>query len=139
MLKTTRNGQVWLITQPAHAELSGQMAAHWGNEEFAVPGHFAASADSERLRQEVVLAVAEHDNEWWEWEADPPLSADDGLPQGLGEVVANPWWAWSDGGWAFLGWPNGTPMRACSSAIMRIGSTRRSSILVIHPRPPTTY
>ena len=90
MLKTTRDGQVWLITQPAHAELSGQMAAHWGNEEFAVPGYFAASADSERLRQEVVLAVAEHDNGWWEWEADPPLSADDGLPQGLGEVVANP-------------------------------------------------
>ena len=90
MLKTTRDGQVWLITQPAHADLSGQLAAHWGNEEFAVPGHFAASSDSERLRQEVVLAVAEHDNGWWEWEADPPLSADDGLPQGLGEVVANP-------------------------------------------------
>ena len=90
MLKTKRGSQVWLITQPAHAEVSGQMAAHWGNEEFAVPGHFSASADSERVRREVVLAVAEHDNGWWEWEADPPLSADDGLPQGLGEVVANP-------------------------------------------------
>lgn len=90
MLKTTRDGQTWLVTQPAHAELSGQMAAHWGNDTFAVPGHFAASTDPERLRQEVVLAVAEHDNGWWEWEADPPLSADDGLPQGLGEVVANP-------------------------------------------------
>ena len=65
-------------------------ARGWGNEAFAVPGHFAASADSERVRREVVLAVAEHDNGWWEWEADPPLSADDGLPQGLGEVVANP-------------------------------------------------
>ena len=90
MLKTKRGPQVWLITQPAHAELAGQMAAHWGNEEFAVPGRFAASADPERLRREVVLAVAEHDSGWWEWEADPPLSADDGLPQGLGEVVANP-------------------------------------------------
>ncbi len=90
MLKTKRGSQVWLITQPAHAELSGQMAAHWGNEEFATPGHFAASADSERVRREVVLAVAEHDNGWWEWEADPPLSADDGLPKGLGEVVAHP-------------------------------------------------
>ena len=67
-----------------------QLAAQWGNEEFAVSGHFAASADSERVRREVVLAVAEHDNGWWEWEADPPLSADDGLPQGLGEVVAHP-------------------------------------------------
>ena len=90
MLKTKRGPQVWLITQPAHAELSGQMAAHWGNEEFASPGHFAACADSERLRREAVLAVAEHDNGWWEWEADPPLSAADGLPQGLAEVVANP-------------------------------------------------
>ncbi len=90
MLKTTRDGQVWLITQPAHAELAGKMAAHWGNEEFAVPGHFAASADPERLRREVVLAVAEHDNGWWEWEADPPLSTEDGLPQDLGEVLKNP-------------------------------------------------
>ena len=90
MLKTTGDGQVWLITQPAHAELSGQMAAHWGNEEFAVPGHFAASADSERLRQEVVLAVVAHDNGWWEWETDPPLSTEDGLPQGLGEVLNDP-------------------------------------------------
>ena len=90
MLKTKRGQQVWLITQPAHAELSGQMAAHWGNEEFAVPGHFAKSADPERLRREVALAVAEHDNGWWEWEADPPLSAEDGLPQGLGEVLENP-------------------------------------------------
>ncbi len=90
MLKTTRDGQVWLITQPAHAELAGKMAAHWGNEEFAVPGHFAASADPQRLRREVVLAVAEHDNGWWEWEADPPLSTKDGLPQDLGEVLKNP-------------------------------------------------
>ena len=90
MLKTKRGPQVWLITQPAHAELAGQMAVHWGNEEFAVPGRFAASADPERLRREVVLAVAEHDSGWWEWEADPPLSAEDGLPQGLGEVLENP-------------------------------------------------
>ena len=90
MLKTKRGAQVWLITQPAHAELAGKMAAHWGNEDFAVPGHFGASADPERLRREVVLAVAEHDNGWWEWEADPPLSAEDGLPQSLGEVLENP-------------------------------------------------
>ncbi len=90
MLKTKRGSEVWLITQPAHAELAGTMAAHWGNEEFTRPGNFAASGDSERLRREVVLAVAEHDNGWWEWEADPPLSAEDGLPQGLAEVVADP-------------------------------------------------
>ena len=90
MLKTKRGQTVWLITQPAHAELAGQMASHWGNREFAVPGHFANSADPERLRREVVLAVAEHDNGWWEWEADPQLSTEDGLPQDLGEVLKNP-------------------------------------------------
>ena len=90
MLKTKRGQKVWLITQPAHAELAGQMAAHWGNEDFAAPGHFTKSPDPKRLRREVVLAVAEHDNGWWEWEADPPLSAEDGLPQGLGEVLEHP-------------------------------------------------
>jgi hypothetical protein len=90
MLKTRRGAQVWLITQSSHADLAGQMAAHWGNDTFAVPGYFAPSADPERLRREVVFAVAEHDTGWWEWEADPPLSAEDGLPQGLGEVVADP-------------------------------------------------
>ncbi len=90
MLKTRRRSQVWLITQPAHAELAGRMAAHWGNQEFARPGRFAASEDAERLRREVVLAVAEHDNGWWEWEADPPLSEADGLPQGLAEVLRDP-------------------------------------------------
>ena len=90
MLKTKRGQRIWLITQPAHADLAGQMAAHWGNEDFAAPGHFTKSPDPKRLRGEVVLAVAEHDNGWWEWEADPPLSADDGLPQGLGEVLEHP-------------------------------------------------
>ena len=37
-----------------------------------------------------MLAVAAHDNGWWEWEADPPLSTEDGLPQGLGEVLKDP-------------------------------------------------
>jgi len=37
-----------------------------------------------------VLAVTEHDNGWWEWEADPALSEADGLPQGLAEVLKDP-------------------------------------------------
>jgi len=90
MLKTFRGERAWLITQSAHGELAGQLAAHWGNKEFATPGRFSPSGDPERVRGEVVFAVAEHDNGWWEWEADPPLSPDDGLPQGLSEVVADP-------------------------------------------------
>ena len=90
MLKTKQDDEWWLITQPAHAELAGQMAAHWGNDTFASPGHFATSTHPDRLKQEVLLAIAEHDNGWWEWEADPVLSPDNALPQGLAEVVANP-------------------------------------------------
>ena len=90
MLKTKQDDEWWLITQPAHAELAGQMAAHWGNDTFASPGHFATSTHPGRLKQEVLLAIAEHDNGWWEWEADPVRSPDNALPQGLAEVVANP-------------------------------------------------
>ena len=42
MLKTKRGSKVWLITLPAHAALAGQIAAHWEEMEFAVPGHFVA-------------------------------------------------------------------------------------------------
>jgi hypothetical protein len=90
MLKTRSGADVWLITQPAHADLAGVMAAHWGNDEFARPGHYEASGDAERLRRELVLAVMEHDNGWWEWEADPAIAEEDGLPQGLGEVLKDP-------------------------------------------------
>jgi hypothetical protein len=90
MLKTRRGDQYWLVTQPDHGGLAGTLAAHWGNKEFAQPGDYEPAANGEELRREVVLAIAEHDNGWWEWEADPPLSPDDGLPQGLSEVLKHP-------------------------------------------------
>lgn len=90
MLKTRRGDDIWLVTQPDHAALAGMLAAHWGNVEFARPGAYAPSPDPARIRREVVLAVAEHDNGWWEWEADPDLSPDDGLPLGLSDVLKDP-------------------------------------------------
>ena len=87
MLKTLRDDKVWLVSQPDHAEVSGYLAAHWGNEEFTRPGYYAASNDPERLRAETVLAIAQHDNGWWEWEAAPELSEIDGLPLGLSELL----------------------------------------------------
>ena len=89
MLKTRRDQRVWLVSQPDHAELAGFLAAHWGNDEFARPGHFANSRDPERLRATTVLAIAQHDNGWWEWEATPELAEVDGLPMGLREVLKN--------------------------------------------------
>lgn len=87
MLKTIKDGNVWMVTQPDHGAVAGYLAAHWGNDHFASPGHFAPVADPERLRAEAVFAVAQHDNGWWEWEATPDVSASDGFPMGLAEVL----------------------------------------------------
>ena len=89
MLKTLKNGRLWLVTQPDHAQVTGYLAAHWGNDEFVRPGYFASAPDPERLRAETVMAVAQHDNGWWEWEATPELAAADGFPSGLAEVLKN--------------------------------------------------
>jgi len=89
MLKTLQQDQMWLVTQPEHAQVSGYLAAHWGNDDFAGPGYFASSPDSERLRAETVFGIAEHDNGWWEWEATPELSEIDGLPLDLRDVLKN--------------------------------------------------
>ena len=83
MLKRTVGDELWCISQPDHAAAAGYLAAHWGNDEFARPGQYAPCPDSERLRAETVLAIAEHDNGWWEWEVDPQIDPADGLPLDL--------------------------------------------------------
>ena len=90
MLKTRRGNEYWMVTQPHHGTLAGTLAVHWGNSEFARPGDYAETEQSEWLRREVELAIAEHDNGWWEWETEPPLSPADGLPLGLSEVLKDP-------------------------------------------------
>ena len=83
MLKRKVGGELWCISQPDHAAAAGYLAAHWGNGEFARPGRYAPCPDPERLRAETVFAVSEHDNGWWEWEADPRIDPADGLPLDL--------------------------------------------------------
>lgn len=90
MLKTLQDGSLWMVTQIDHSAIAGFLAAHWGNAEFARPGYFGTAKDPERLRDETVFAIAQHDNGWWEWEAEPELSDDDGFPFGLGEALKNP-------------------------------------------------
>jgi hypothetical protein len=87
MLKTSHDDTIWLVHQPDHARVSGYLAAHWGGANgFARPGHHPGSVEPEVWREEVVLAIAEHDNGWWEWEASPPIDPADGLPYGLADV-----------------------------------------------------
>ena len=83
MLKRRVGAHLWCISQPDHAAAAGFLAAHWGNGEFARPGRYASRSDPDRLRAETVLAIAEHDNGWWEWEADPQIDPADGLPLDL--------------------------------------------------------
>ena len=83
MLKRAFGDELWCVSQPDHAAVAGYLAAHWGNGLFARPGHYAPFPDPERLRAETVLAAAEHDNGWWEWEADPQIDPADGLPLDL--------------------------------------------------------
>ncbi len=63
MLKAHLDNELWLIQQPHHAQVSGFPAAHWGAKNaFAYPGHYPGATHPERWRDEVVLAIAEHDN-----------------------------------------------------------------------------
>jgi hypothetical protein len=55
-----------VITQPAHALVSGRLAALWGNEQFVEP----------YPRDAVVLATTIHDIGWSPWDANPPLHPD---------------------------------------------------------------
>ena len=89
MLKTQKHGRLWLVTQPDHAQVAGYLAAHWGNDDFVRPGYFSSVPDPERLRAETVMAVALHDNGWWEWEAIPDLADVDGFPSALADVLKN--------------------------------------------------
>jgi hypothetical protein len=58
-----------MITQIDHADLSGQFAAHWGNDKFA----------QLHPQESMVLAAESHDNGWWYWDANPAVDAK-GIP-----------------------------------------------------------
>ncbi len=55
------DGSLILINQTDHARLSGQFAAHWGNEKFMQP----------RSRESVVRAATFHDCGWHRYETSP--------------------------------------------------------------------
>jgi hypothetical protein len=70
MLHRRTNEGVIVITQPAHARLSGDLARAWGNEVF---GDFAPQA-------EMCLAADLHDIGFLDWEESPTLNLKTGLP-----------------------------------------------------------
>ncbi len=70
MIVTTRDRDVLLIRQTAHGQLSGDLARGWGNDRFCCPQPLPS----------VVLAAAEHDNGWAEWERQPRVDPATHLP-----------------------------------------------------------
>ena len=70
MISREDKNKLLLVTQPHHAELAAQLAAHWGNNLFSRP---------EPL-EPMILAASEHDNGWREWDNRPRIDTDKGVP-----------------------------------------------------------
>jgi hypothetical protein len=70
LVRRTEAG-ILAIGQASHAWLSGQLAAAWGNDHFPRP----------EPRQEVLLAAAQHDIGWVDWDRQPTLDPQTGWPQ----------------------------------------------------------
>lgn len=67
-----------LVSQPAHAWLSGELGRAWGGGAFACP----------EPRAEILCAAALHDIGWFDWEARPELDPDEGWPRAFLNVPA---------------------------------------------------
>jgi len=65
-----------LILQVDHSRVTGWLAAHWGNDDFARPSPYAA----------MVLAAQEHDTGWWDWEIKPQLNSEGLPPDYIGSI-----------------------------------------------------
>lgn len=63
-----------VISQPAHAWVSGQLARAWGNRDFPRPS------------EEVCLAAEQHDVGFLDWELNPTLNPETGLPHSFMEL-----------------------------------------------------
>jgi hypothetical protein len=70
IVRELSNGQLLCIHQTTHALMAEEFCRHWGNRDFALPEPYAV----------VMLAIAQHDNGWYEWECAPKLRAD-GYPE----------------------------------------------------------
>ena len=76
MIVSTCNGHFQLIRQTDHAELSGMLAEHWGNDTFGRPEPLAP----------MVLAAALHDDGWREWESHPRINPATHVPYQFTEL-----------------------------------------------------
>jgi hypothetical protein len=75
VIRREEGGFWFLISQPQHARLSGEMAARWGGR--ASP------------HEELIFAASRHDTGWEEWELFPTLHPPSGAPAHFLEVPAS--------------------------------------------------
>jgi hypothetical protein len=62
-------GRILCIPQTTHGLMAAQFVRHWGNQDFPAPCPYAP----------VMMAIAQHDSGWFEWEQAPQLQ-EDGRP-----------------------------------------------------------
>ncbi|GIV76024.1 DUF3891 family protein [Litorilinea aerophila] len=60
------DGRLLCIHQTSHALMAASFCRHWGNRDFARPEPYDIT----------LLAIAQHDNGWYEWEQQPELRPD---------------------------------------------------------------
>jgi hypothetical protein len=80
IIRKESEGQLTLIGQTDHSRLVGQLAAHWGNDEFARPEPYQA----------VVRAAVFHDYGWLSYETDPQINPESGEPYEFRQLPFNP-------------------------------------------------
>jgi hypothetical protein len=76
IVRKQANDELILIGQTDHSRLVGQLAAHWGNDKFAVPQPYAS----------VVRAATFHDYGWLRYETSPLLHPETGEPYSFLQV-----------------------------------------------------
>ena len=82
------NHELLLIGQTDHSRFVGQLAAHWGNKDFAVPKPYVS----------MVRAATFHDYGWLRYETNPQIHPESGepyqflqVPLGTGQLEAYQW------------------------------------------------
>lgn len=76
MIRRENNGGWILITQHDHAQLSGEIMTHWGNDKFHKPEPY----------DQVLFAVREHDSGWKDWDSKPKINPESGYPANFTEM-----------------------------------------------------
>ena len=74
------DGSLTLIGQTDHSRLVGQLAAHWGNDDFAPIQPFEA----------VARAATYHDYGWLSYETEPLINPENGEPYEFRQMPFNP-------------------------------------------------